>query len=63
MKTRKVEIIGNYDTFKSNIASLSGSPKAPDDAITQLVVDGSLTVVIQSAVVHNIKSLFTREIQ
>lgn len=57
-----VEIIGNYDTFKANIASLSGSTKAPDDAITQLVVDGQLTVVIQSAVVPDIKSLFTREI-
>lgn len=59
-----VEIIGNYDTFKSNIASLSGSAsKASDDAITQLVIQGNLIVVIESAVVPDIKKLFTREIE
>lgn len=57
-----VEIIGNYDTFKANIASLSGSSKAPDDAITQLVVDGNLIVDIQAATAPDIKSLFSREV-
>jgi hypothetical protein len=57
-----VEIIGNYDTFKANIASLSGSSKAPGDAIAELVGAGNLIVIIKSASAPNIKALFTREI-
>jgi hypothetical protein len=58
-----VEIIGNYDTFKADIASLSGSSKTTsDDAIADLVIDGNLIVVIQAAPVPDIKKLFTREI-
>lgn len=57
-----VEIIGNFDTFKSNIQSLSGSAGADSDAAIQdLVNNKKLIVVIQGATAPNIKSLFTRE--
>lgn len=58
-----VEIIGNYDTFKAQIASLSGIKSAfADDAIARLVQDRKLVVIINSAAVPDIKRLYTREI-
>jgi hypothetical protein len=59
-----VEIIGNYDIFKANIASLSGYPSAiADDAIAKLVMDRKLTVIIKNATVPDIKKLYTRQIR
>ena len=58
-----VEIIGNYDTFKSDIASLSGSKFSDvDDAIQNLVNDRNLTVVIEGTTAPDIKSLYTRKV-
>jgi hypothetical protein len=58
-----VEIIGNYDTFKSNIAELSGlKASSADDAIAKLVAEGNLIVVVVAAVVPDIKSLYSREL-
>lgn len=57
-----VEIIGNYDTFKADIASLSGSGLAADDAIGKLVAVGKLIVVIEYAEPPKIKNLYTREV-
>ena len=58
-----VEIVGNYDTFKSQIASVSGHALGTsDDAISKLVQEKNLVVVIQFAAAPDIKKLFTREI-
>ncbi len=58
-----VEIVGNYDDFKSQIASLSGSAKAEsDDAIEELVNARKLTVVIEALKAPDIKKLFSRKI-
>lgn len=58
-----IEIIGNYNTFKSNIQSISGyAGSDADDAIQELVKDGNLIVIIEKASVPNIKSNFTREV-
>lgn len=57
-----VEIVGNYDTFKNQIASLSGFQSAfADDAIAKLVENRNLFVIVMFAVVPDIKSLYTRE--
>lgn len=59
-----VEIIGNYDTFKAQIASLSGFKSAiADDAIAKLVMDRKLIVNIKNATVPDIKKLYTRQIR
>jgi hypothetical protein len=58
-----VEIIGNYDDFKANIASLSGTGAATsDEAIHKLVGARLLVVEIEHATVPNIKRSFTRQI-
>lgn len=58
-----VEIIGNYNVFKANIAALSGTGMAnSDEAISKLVAERKLIVEIQQATVPDIKSLFTRRI-
>lgn len=58
-----IEIIGNFDVFKSNIKFLSGS-KFPtsDEAIEELVKTRNLIVIIEQAKVPDIKSNFTKEI-
>ena len=58
-----VEIVGNYDTFKSDIASLSGSKFTDaDDAIENLVNERKLTVRIEGTTAPDIKSLFSRKV-
>lgn len=58
-----VEIIGNYDIFKLQIASLSGSASAvADAAIEQLVRAGKLTVVIEATATPDIKKLYSRKV-
>jgi hypothetical protein len=58
-----VEIIGDFDVFKSNIQSLSGyKGDDTDDAIDALVKDRNLSIIIQAAKTPDIKANFTREI-
>ncbi len=59
-----VEIVGNYDTFKFDIASLAGatSPADSDNTIQNLVSERHLTVVIEAATAPDIKSLFSRKV-
>lgn len=58
-----IEIIGNWDIFKEQIALLSGSKSLfADIAITQLILDSNLIVIIHSANVPDIRRLYTREI-
>lgn len=59
-----VEIIGNYDDFKANIASLSGTgAKDSDEAIIKLVSARKLIVEIEQARAPDIKKLFTRAVK
>jgi hypothetical protein len=61
-----VEIIGNYDNFKSDIASLSGSTgnvaTEADFAIEDLVRSQNLIADIKLASVPDIKSLLSRKV-
>lgn len=58
-----MEILGNFDAFKAQIQSLSGSTSgSADDAIAKLVKDGNLIVIIDYAAAPDIKKLYTREI-
>lgn len=57
-----IEIIGNYDDFKSDIESLSGHKGSSDDAILALVKNRKLIVKIEGTNVPDIKSKFTREL-
>lgn len=57
-----VEIIGNYDTFKADIAALSGIPGSSDQAIGKLVSAKKLKVVIEQASVPDIKACFSRQV-
>ena len=58
-----VEIIGDYDDFKANIAALSGSSLSDsDDAIEALVSGRKLFLILEEIPLPNIKSNFTREV-
>jgi hypothetical protein len=61
-----VEIIGNYDSFKSDIASLSGSARnaatEADFAIEDLVGSRKLIVDIKLASAPDIKKLLSRKV-
>ena len=60
-----VEIIGNYDDFKSSIAALSGSALAAssaDRAIEDLVKHQKLIVIVRQAAAPDIKAGLTRQI-
>jgi hypothetical protein len=57
-----VEIIGNYDDFKSNIQTLSGISGNVDAAISSLVSKRKLKVTIRQAKAPNIQAKFTREV-
>lgn len=58
-----IEIIGDYDLFKSQIAVLSGlKATSADDSIARLVAERKLLVVIAKAQVPDIKAQFTRAI-
>ena len=59
-----VEIIGNYDDFKANIAALSGTgASSSDEAIAKLVNARKLIVEIQHATVPDIRAAFTRQVR
>ena len=58
-----IEIVGNYDHFKSRIAGLSGSAaKDADPAIEDLVKHRQLIVEIHHAAVPDIKAGYTRKV-
>jgi hypothetical protein len=57
-----VEILGNFDDFKKDVASLSGFKATTDIVLMQLVHDKHLIVDIESASVPNIKLRLSREI-
>lgn len=58
-----VEILGNYDIFKDQIAFLSGFKSAiADDAIAKLVSDKNLIVIIKNATAPDIKKLYSRQL-
>lgn len=58
-----VEIIGNFDEFKAQIAVLSGiKEKSMDARIEDLVSQKRLIVVIEPATVPNIERAFSREV-
>lgn len=58
-----IEIIGDFDDFKSDIHVLSGfSGKSSDDAISELIRQRKLKVIIEEAKTPDIKTKFTREI-
>ncbi|HEU5135734.1 MAG TPA: hypothetical protein VFU13_11365 [Steroidobacteraceae bacterium] len=58
-----VEIIGDYDVFKLQIAELSGlGTTAVDDAIARLVTERNLLVVVAAARAPDIRASYTREI-
>ena len=59
-----IEIIGDYDTFKNNIKSLSGFKGTDvDDAISKLVQDKNLIVKIEGATAPDIKENFTKQVE
>lgn len=59
-----IEILGDYNVFKSTIASMAGLTSVSSDAAIQQLVDaGKLIVTIQEAIVPDIKKRFTRKIR
>jgi len=59
-----VEIIGNYDVFKQQIAELSGltTTTSVDASITKLVRERNLLVIVATAKVPDIRASYTREL-
>ncbi|MFT3816405.1 MAG: hypothetical protein QM750_02035 [Rubrivivax sp.] len=58
-----IEIVGNYDDFKSSIGGLSGSvAKDADRAIEDLVKHRKLVVQIRQVSVPDIKAAYTRKV-
>lgn len=57
-----VEIIGNFDDFKSDIAEATGKTTDSDAAIQSLVSEGKLYVEVKSAIRPNLKNELWKEI-